>query len=73
MGFLVIRFDEFKTNVMTEFKVIKDNASSSYVLKATADDHEKRLSRVEKALLGVLTFVFMAFLSAVVGLVITKK
>lgn len=41
----------------------------------TIKDHaavEKRVGRLENAMLGVLTFVFLAVLTALVGLVIVK-
>lgn len=71
VGFLVERFDDFKKETAKDFQEVKDNTSGTYGSKTIQDDHGRRINRIEKAALGVLIFVFLAFGTAVVGLVMT--
>lgn len=72
VGFLVERLEEFKYQTTQDFAEIKNNTSGMYATKVTTDDHEKRIARIERMTLYVLGFVFMAFLSALIGLVIVR-
>lgn len=70
VGFLVEKFEDFKNQTAENFDEVKSNTSGNYGSLSTQVDHEKRITRLEKVLLGGLIFVFIAVATAVLGSVI---
>lgn len=55
-----------------ELKVALAGDNDRYMTKSDFNTLEKRVSRVENAILGALIFVFIAFAGAVIGLVVKR-
>lgn len=77
MRFIHTEFSDFKIQTKNDFNELKTNTSGMYALKNTTDstfaDHERRIARLEKAVLWVLGTTFAIVFLAIIGLVVTRK
>lgn len=72
MAFFARSFDNYKTDTTKQLEEIKTNTKGGYAPISTTNDHEKRITRLEKAALWVLGTTFALVFTAVVGLVIIR-